>query len=270
MGWLKVLMLALVFIAVPGFSWKKSFEEFGLLAFISLSVGLALLVYSVHSYVNEQESSGSVMHSEQQIYDQISELRQELALRRDSPSSDDSSAEIRRELDALRRQLASRDQGAAPHNDRTAERVPASTPSVRVPVTPSSEAQERDLVASIQKELQRLGCRPGIADGVYGRGTRRALATFLKASATTDQGHTSSPDSQTLRLLKAASDDVCAFSSRPVTQRTASSTPQVVPAPSSSDASGQPTTTGRYLDDDLCLREANGSAVLGFDPGSCE
>ncbi len=65
------------------------------------------------------------------------------------------------------------------------------TPGVGLPASeerfaalPPQEAQpderDRDLARSIQKELNRVGCRAGIEDGLWGAASRRALAQFAK------------------------------------------------------------------------------------------
>jgi peptidoglycan hydrolase-like protein with peptidoglycan-binding domain len=64
-----------------------------------------------------------------------------------------------------------------------------------------------ELVRTMQRELQRVGCYAGEIDGNWGSGSRRALATFmdrLNASLPADQ-----PDSAALALVGAQSGIVC-------------------------------------------------------------
>lgn len=53
----------------------------------------------------------------------------------------------------------------------------ASGPTVLEPADP-----DRELVRSIQKELNRVGCRAGSEDGLWGLGSRRALGEFARLS----------------------------------------------------------------------------------------
>lgn len=68
--------------------------------------------------------------------------------------------------------------------DRAAatEQVAALTPPTTE--TPALETAEtdRELVRSIQKELNRVGCRAGSEDGLWGLGSRRALEQFARLS----------------------------------------------------------------------------------------
>lgn len=45
---------------------------------------------------------------------------------------------------------------------------------------PEETEPDRDLVRSIQKQLQRIGCDPGSADGIWGRKSRSALEAFSR------------------------------------------------------------------------------------------
>ncbi|ULJ76495.1 caspase family protein [Rhizobium gallicum] len=48
--------------------------------------------------------------------------------------------------------------------------------------TPDAGAPDRELVRSIQKELNRVGCGAGNEDGLWGDGSRRALGQFARRS----------------------------------------------------------------------------------------
>lgn len=62
------------------------------------------------------------------------------------------------------------------------EQVAALTPpTTETPVLETTEP-DRELVRSIQKELNRVGCRAGSEDGLWGLGSRRALEQFAKLS----------------------------------------------------------------------------------------
>ncbi|WP_261332557.1 caspase domain-containing protein [Rhizobium leguminosarum] len=57
--------------------------------------------------------------------------------------------------------------------------APLSTDATTIP---DVKEPDRDLVRSIQKELNRVGCRAGSEDGLWGAGSRRALDQFAKRS----------------------------------------------------------------------------------------
>ena len=72
---------------------------------------------------------------------------------------------------------------------------------------PTNAEPSRELVRSIQKELQRVGCDPGSADGVWGRRSRSALGDFSR------HGEVDlallEPDDDLLDTLKSRQDRVC-------------------------------------------------------------
>ncbi|WP_233426735.1 caspase family protein [Rhizobium mongolense] len=62
------------------------------------------------------------------------------------------------------------------------EQLAALTPPSTDGTIPDAGRPERELVRSIQKELNRVGCRAGNEDGLWGAGSRRALEQFAKRS----------------------------------------------------------------------------------------
>lgn len=66
---------------------------------------------------------------------------------------------------------------------------------------------DRKLVARIQAELDRLLCRPGPVDGVWGEKTAGALARFHRANGT--RHRTDGPTRHDLRLMEATPAPIC-------------------------------------------------------------
>lgn len=75
------------------------------------------------------------------------------------------------------------------------------------PTAAEAGADDRALARSVQQELNRLGCRAGSEDGVWGAGSRKALEAFAKYGklelATLD------PSGDVLERLKAEKERVC-------------------------------------------------------------
>jgi len=85
----------------------------------------------------------------------------------------------------------------------------AALPPVSTQDVLATEAAEPDkeLVRSIQKQLNRVGCSAGSADGVWGAGSRRALEQFARRSAI--KLDATKPSVQTLGRLQGATSRVC-------------------------------------------------------------
>lgn len=70
-------------------------------------------------------------------------------------------------------------------------------------VEPLPKMDRRTLVREMQKDLQRLGCNPGTADGIWGKKGRRALRNFAKYSKVKLSNYEPSEDAlQKLRSKK--------------------------------------------------------------------
>ncbi|WP_246707605.1 caspase family protein [Ensifer oleiphilus] len=82
---------------------------------------------------------------------------------------------------------AAADEAARPQTPAT-DGLPAATEQVAALTQPQASENQaletvepnRELVRSIQKELNRVGCRAGSEDGLWGLGSRRALEQFVR------------------------------------------------------------------------------------------
>lgn len=68
-------------------------------------------------------------------------------------------------------------------------------------------SDEQILAISIQLELNRLGCDAGEPDGIWGRGSRGALARYAEKTGATELG--SEPTEDLLQLLRGENGRLC-------------------------------------------------------------
>ncbi len=90
----------------------------------------------------------------------------------------------------------------------------------------AGETVSPDIIVLIQKELERVGCDPGGADGIWGAGSRRALERFSrdgKVALATLQ-----PSTELFELLENFQGRVCSSPSKP----TSAAKPSAAPAAS--------------------------------------
>lgn len=83
------------------------------------------------------------------------------------------------------------------------------------PITPLNEEPAREivtkeLVRSVQSELDRLGCKPGQIDGLWGAKGKRALSNFAKHASL--QFASLEPNSNLLKTLQGKSGRICPIS----------------------------------------------------------
>jgi uncharacterized caspase-like protein len=62
------------------------------------------------------------------------------------------------------------------------QQVASVAPPATDGIGPDAAPPDREMVRSIQKELNRIGCRAGSEDGLWGAGSRRALEQFARRS----------------------------------------------------------------------------------------
>ncbi|HKL69585.1 caspase family protein [Salibaculum sp.] len=110
-----------------------------------------------------------------------------------------------------------------------------------------------DLAVAVQEELKRVGCYTAGIDGIWGGGSRRALAAYLRESG--ESLNAREPTAEVWRSVKEASGQVCA--PPPAPAPTAS--PSRQPAPSVPAPSPAPTQPSGTSTDSDRLQRALGS-----------
>jgi uncharacterized caspase-like protein len=90
-----------------------------------------------------------------------------------------------------------------------AEKVASLTPNQSIPQGPSPPPQmdQSDIARLLQAHLKRVGCNPGIADGNWDPGSKRALELFNKNAQTKFDIKLASPDA--LDAVRGKTDRVC-------------------------------------------------------------
>ncbi|RME96475.1 MAG: peptidoglycan-binding protein, partial [Alphaproteobacteria bacterium] len=120
--------------------------------------------------------------------------------------------------------VAKQEEGAAP-------KPAASVEQEKVLETPPQDPGA--MTASIQRELDRLGCRPGPVDGKWGRRTSQAIARF---NSEVNKNYSSSgPSEDLLSALKEQTGTLCKTVATPAppptTRKTAAPGPRTAPPP---------------------------------------
>ncbi|MBB4274676.1 caspase family protein [Rhizobium mongolense] len=87
------------------------------------------------------------------------------------------------------------------------EQLAALPPPIKYGTIPDAGGLDRELVRSIQKELNRVGCRAGSEDGLWGTGSRQALGQFAKRSKVVLAAL--EPSGEVLERLRAQKARVC-------------------------------------------------------------
>ncbi len=123
-------------------------------------------------------------------------------------SQDREDTEMRRALDELRRAREALE--AVRRDKETAESESPADRMASLPPAPSSEiaaTDKSDLVRRMQRELERVGCRPGDIDGIWGPKAQSALKNFARharLALNTDQ-----PNEDALKALTTQKKLVC-------------------------------------------------------------
>jgi hypothetical protein len=90
---------------------------------------------------------------------------------------------------------------------------------IELPPEPEPEIEVlegKELARAMQEELNRLGCSAGAVDGIWGKGSRRALAAFAKESGVELAGE--EPSMEALLAMRALSETVCQSAERTATR----------------------------------------------------
>ncbi|MBI1385813.1 MAG: SUMF1/EgtB/PvdO family nonheme iron enzyme [Rhizobiales bacterium] len=108
-----------------------------------------------------------------------------------------------------RQRLAALEAPAAPAP--AAPAPSAGTPAQPAPSAPSEPAgpQGRELALAVQRELARLGCRPGEPDGLWGPASAGALARWREHARVAEVGSGGGPSLALLRQLEGQTGTVC-------------------------------------------------------------
>lgn len=173
--------------------------------------------------------------------------------------------QLRKELEAL---VASRSEGASTirlENDirelkALIERSSKERKLLSQTKPVAQMASEKDIVAKIQRELLSLNCTSGVVDGVFGPSTSRALVKFGEANQFDTKRHHGESYNEILQIVRRRPRSSCfELSSTKITFDDK--------RPRHSEQTSQRSL--RYLDSEGCLREPDGSMVIGFKPDEC-
>ncbi len=131
-----------------------------------------------------------------------------------------------------------------PAKEPPKEPAPQKVAKVEPPASTSPEpvkkapVDRRTLTLSLQRELERAGCRPGVIDGIWGNNGRGALSRFAKVTNLQMPGN--EPSEEVLSIVKSKPGRVCPL------------------------ACG----AGEELQDDKCVASASATAALGSFDGT--